>query len=212
MDIYVFFVYAGHVIGFLIALLYLFNFNKLLFELRIFTTFLFLLASINLLGHIFVFYKIHNVFLWHYFNYVEWFFMSWFFLRFYDSKFKKYVQIFSTIVLICMLYGSIFINQSNEFNVIGYFALKLMVIILGIVEIYKNQLVSKAHYYYLNIGSVLISIVSVCYFTFWNLRLTDIFTKEAHVILNTVNAAAYAIGLLFYFVEFYKSKLWKVSH
>jgi hypothetical protein len=115
------------------------------------------------------------------------------------------------MVLFFMLYGSIFINKTSEFNILGYFVLKLFVIILGLIEIYKNQLVSKEHFYYINIGIVFSSIVSICYFTFWNLRLTEAFSKEGKLILNTVNAAAFAFGLLFYFVEFYKSKLWKVS-
>jgi hypothetical protein len=110
-----------------------------------------------------------------------------------------------------MICGSIFINPITEFNILGYFVLKLMIIVLGLIEIYKNQLVSKEHYYYLNIGIVFSSIVSICYFTFWNLRLTDAFSKEGKMVLMIVNSSAFIIGLLFYFVEFYKSKLWKAS-
>lgn len=200
------------VISFLIAFLYLKNFKKLSSELRIFATFLFLLATVNFLGFVLGQFRIHNVFLWHYFNYVEWFFMSWFYSRFYQSKFKKIVQFNSLIVLTFMVYGSVFINNSDEFNILGYFVLKLFVIILSLVEIYKNQLVSKEHFYYLNIGTLIISIVSVCYFTFWNLRLTDTFTKEGRIILMIANTAAFMTGLIFYFIEYYKSKLWKASH
>jgi hypothetical protein len=134
--------------------------------------------------------------------------MTWFFIQFYEKQYKKVVLISAIIVLLAMLYGSFFINKTIEFNILGFFAMKMMVIVLALIEIYRNQLVSKKHYYYLNIGTVIISIVSVCFFTFWNLRLTDLFSKEGKMLLNYVNASAFIIGTAFYIVEYYKSKLW----
>ena len=79
------------------------------------------------------------------------------------------------------------------------------------IEVYKNQLVSNKHYYYLNIGTIITSIVSLCYFTFWNLRLDNFFPEEGKTILTITNAVGFIVGVLFYLAEFYKSKLWMES-
>lgn len=201
----------GIIISILLASAFLFNYRKLNKSLKIFSIFFGLLASVNFIGSILGTFKIHNVFLWHSFNYIEWFFMTWFFLNFYDKKKKLYIKASSVLILALMLYGSIYVNKLSEFNVIGFFAMKLFIIVLAMVEVYKNQLVSKTHYYYLNIGTIVTSVISLCYFTFWNLRLNDFFPTDGKIILMIINAIGFILGLLFYLTEFYKSKLWMES-
>ena len=198
----------GMISSILIASIFLFNYKKLNRSLKIFSIFFGLLALVNLVGSIIGSLKIHNVFLWHSFNYVELFFMTWFFLSFYNGKAKTTVKVSALLILFIMLYGSVFINTINEFNVLGFFVMKLFVIILSMIEVYKNQLVSNKHYYYLNIGTIITSIVSLCYFTFWNLRLDNFFPAEGKKVLMITNAVGFIVGVLFYLAEFYKSKLW----
>lgn len=202
-------IYMGYLFSLFATILFLINYKKLNQSLKIFSAFLGLLTAVNIIGGILgSIYKMPNVFLWHYFNYIELFFMSWFFLNFYEKKLKPTVLVAAIAVFLSMLYGSLFINKITEFNILGFFSLKLFLIVLSMIEVYKSQLVSTKHYYYLNIGTIVISVVNVCFFTFWNLRLTELFTFRGTLILNITNSLAFIVGILFYIIEFYKSKLW----
>lgn len=192
--------------------LFLRRFKVLPNPLKTFSIYLFFLMLVNILATIHSMYKIHNLYLWHFFNYIEWVFMAGFFYQFYEKRTRKIVSGVFLFVLLLMLYGSIFINKINEINVLGFFAMKMMVIVFALIEIYKNQLVSKKHYYYLNIGTVIISTISLCLFTFWNLTMDGFFSREGHMILAYVNAIAFIVGTFFYIIEYYKSKLWKANH
>jgi hypothetical protein len=212
MILYRLIVYLGYIISIIISLLFICKFNKLEKPLKVFSVFLILLSAVNIAGGILGYFKIPNVFLWHLFNYVEWYFMVYFYAQFYTDKNLFRIKISAVIVLLSLLFGSLFINKLSEFNIFGFFMLKMFVIILGIIEIYKSQLVSTSHYYYLNIGTVFISIVSVCFFTFWNLRTSEIFDFSSALTLAIVNATGFIIGLMFYFIEFYKINVWKENH
>ncbi len=209
MTIYKIAVYLGYFISLIASILYLAKFKKLEKPLKVFSVFLVLLTTVNITGGILSHFKIHNVFLWHLFNYVEWLFMARFFSLFYNGKYLHRFKIVAIMVLITLLYGSLFVNQLSDFNTIGYFVLKMFIIVLCIIEIYKSQLVSKKHHYYLNIGTVIISIVSVSFFTFWNLRNSGLFDMNVRVVLYITNAVGFVFGLLFYLVEIFKLGVWK---
>ncbi len=147
--------------------------------------------------------------MWHLFNYVELIILTNFFAQFYPLMKRKFIYLLGLFTLMFLLIGSFFFYELYEYNVLGFFALKIFVIALSIREIYQYYFSNENHYFYINLGFIITSIVNLSIFTFGNILMDMRAEKEHFKILWIVNAAIFIISLFLYLYELYKIRQWK---
>ncbi|MBL4708698.1 MAG: hypothetical protein JKY48_09705 [Flavobacteriales bacterium] len=141
------------------------------------------------------------------FNYAEWMFLSIFYILFYEKGKRRKIWALSFFVFLTLFIGSVFLYEFSEYNVIGYFALKIFIISMSIREIYQYQFGEKNHYYFINIGLLLSAAVNLVIFTFGN-KLSD-FSVEVQKGLWLFNATVFIITLMLFMYELLLVTKWK---
>ncbi len=205
----IFKVVAGLGLGLLLldVLLYASQYSKLSKSLKRFFVYLLSLFLSDLVSKYLWIQDENNLAILHLFNYVEWMLLMSFFLCFYKKGERKLIWVLFGVSGIMLLLGSVFLYSLNEYNVVGFFSLKLFIIVMSVREIYWYQFGNESHYYFINIGLLLTSVVSSAIFTFGNVLST--FSKETTTSLYVFNGLVFCISLLLIMYELHKIKRWE---
>lgn len=203
--------YIGTFILILTTLIYAFHFNKLNKRLKVFFVFIFLLTVSESIGTYLFYYKQNNIFMWHIFNYVELIVLSIFYAQFYPLAKRKFIYLLALFTSMFLLIGSFFFYDLYEYNVLGFFALKIFVISMSIREIYQYYFGAVKHYFYINLGFIITSIINLSIFTFGNILMEMRAEKENFKILWIVNTSVFIVSLFLYMYELYKFRRWTVQ-
>ena len=207
MILYKVVIIMGVVILFLTTILYGVRFKKESRSLKIFFIYLLGLLINDVISKYLWINKVENLAVLHLFNYFEIILLTAFYLSFYKKKKRKLIiWVSSGIAMLMLLFSSVFLYGLNEYNVVGFFALKLFVIIMAVREIYWYQFSDEMHCYFINTGLLLSAVVNLAIFTFGNLLTT--FEKEMQMWLWIFNAIVFIITLSLIAYELRLSKLW----
>lgn len=199
--------YSSLLLLYAVTILYGIKLSALSKALRLIFIFLLALSISESIGKYLWIHNKTNLGVLHLFSYVEWFLMTWFYALFYPKKNKWLIGLASFIVVGSLLTGSLFFYNLKEYNVIGFFSLKLFVVVMSIRELYQYHLVSKNHYYFVNLALLLSGVVSLTIFSFGNvLKMLSASIQEW---LWIINGLVFIIGLFLMFVELQKNKKWK---
>lgn len=201
--------YLGLVILFGITVLYGLKRKKLSKALKVFSIYLLCMLISDLISKYLFLVQQNNLSVLHIFNYAEWILLSTFYISFYEKRKRPRVWTLSFFVFIFLFLGSIFLYGIEEYNVIGYFALKIFIIAMSIREIYLYQFGEETHYYFINIGLLISAAVNLVIFTFGN-KLSD-FSPEVQSGLWVFNAIVFIITLSLFAYELILVTKWKKS-
>lgn len=205
----VFKVAAGLGLALLIVdvLLYSYKYSKLSKSLKLFLAYLIALLISDLISKYLWFNNESNLAVLHIFNYIEWVLLMCFYIQFYKPTERTLIWTLFGISGLLLLIGSFFLYDVEEYNVLGFFSLKLFIIIMSVREIYWYQFGDENHYYFINIGLLLTSVVSSAIFTFGNVLST--FSKETTTSLYVFNGLVFCISLVLIMYELLKIKRWE---
>lgn len=198
--------YLSVLVLFLVTVLYASKFRELTPWLRYFLIYLMVLLINDILSKYLWLNRINNLAVLHIYNYAEWLILSLYYLQFHSGKQRKWVRMFSVIALLVLLYGTVFLYDLDQFNVIGFFALKLFILLLSLYEIYRYLMEESGKAYYLHIGMALTACVTLCIFSFGNLLLQV--STETQTWLWIFNAVIFILSLGFYTWEWLTQFKW----
>ncbi len=178
---------------------------------KLFSLYLFSLFSVEIIGKILWFNGENNLSLLHGFCYVEWLILTLFFLA--NQKEKSdlwFILSGSLFALFVMTFGSLFMYDFDTFNVVGFFGLKLYLMVLSLRELYLFYFERKQLSKLIHFGLILSAIVSMVVFSFGNL-LSSIAAND-QVYLWLFNASAFWMSLILYMSEIRFNASWKVQN
>jgi hypothetical protein len=128
-----------------------------------------------------------NLFVLHGFSYLECILMGLFYRSFYRGRARLVLSVAVGFVLLCLLGGSIYAYPFDGYNELGFFVLKLFMIVISTRELYLHSLEPQKHYYFINLGLLLSAVINLVLFSFGNL-LTEVAanTQKSLWILNSI--------------------------
>lgn len=150
-----------------------------------------------------------NLLVLHLFNYVELIIITLYFAKNEKSNSKRLIFIFSGIVAFLMLSNSIFWHEFDEFQVVGYFSLRLFIVLICLRELYLRYFENKAINTFIVTGLCFSSAIYLAIFSFGNVLAQ--FSFEEQYIIWYFNAAIFALAQVFYGLEVIVTQKWKLA-
>lgn len=199
--------YFGLVFLALSTLFYGWYLKRLSIPLKLFFIYLIGLLLSDIISKYLWSQQINNLFILHIFNYFEWGMLTLFYVKFYPEKERKKIGTVALVVLLGLVIGSLFFHKLNEYNVMGFFVLKLFIISMSIREIYYYQFNGGNRSYFINIGLLLSAVVNLAIFSFGNLLST--FNPEIQMGLWVFNGTIFIVSLTLINYELFQLKPWK---
>ena len=200
------FEYAGIILIFINALLYLIGYKhfKKIVAYRYFSLYLVVSAVIAIMAFILASYKIPNLYLSHFYFITQFMFLSFFYKALFKSKQKKYVVY--TILLVLLILGIQYALKPNlfyQFNSLEIFVTSLPLVVYSIIHLY-NSLSSVYNYSLINAGVLVYITSSTLIFILGN-YLSDLdFNSEIRNIY-LINKILYVVYLTLILIQ------WKTS-
>lgn len=188
--------------------------NLILFFLKIqskrglayllFTIYMSAMFIIQIVAYILRYYKIHNLFLSHFYFILQFVILSAFYVMLLKSRFQK------NIVKVGLAAGSIALAVQYamnpgiffKFNLFEIFITSFPLIVYSTFHFY-NLLNEKKEFYYLNTGLLVYLFGSTVLFLAGNLVAS--LSEDINTITWTLNAFLYIIYQIFIFIEWWKS-------
>lgn len=196
--------YAGLCLLYLATILFGINYKKLPYSLRVIFFFLLGLSISESISKYLWERSMENIFLLHLFGYAEWFLLSLFYSCFNKGKLKPIFIGMSLLVIAFMLLGSIFFYQLNEYNIIGFFGLKVFIILFSTRELYLYYFGKKKHYYFINLAFLITSVINLVLFSFGNILKS--LSADNQKWLWILNGIIFILSQVFIIVDLNKVK------
>lgn len=199
--------YFSSIILFLITLLYgLRTLNHTKWE-RTFFTYLLFLTIQDIVSKFLWFYGHNNLHVLHVFNYLEWATLSVYYWQF--NRNNRVLPLLAIASLLSLFVGSIFIYAFDEFQMLGFFGLKLFIVITSLREVVLHQIDGQQRCYWINLGLALSAAVNMIIFSFGKLLIKV--DQETQVRLWLFNALVFLISLSLYLYQLHPKFKWKTK-
>lgn len=189
-------------ISILLPIVYLKGFRKHGVAYDIFTFYLYFIAIIQFVASLYVYEKVTNTFLFHYYFIGQFIFMSIFYYQLLKLKLIYYILGIGLLLLTIhyVINPSIF----YEYHTYGV-SLTQSVIVLYALIYYYVSLTKKSTFLYVNTGVLLYFLTSILFFASMNFILALDIPKEVKQNISIINEVLYFVFQIFIFIEWYKN-------
>jgi hypothetical protein len=202
------FVNIGYLILLLNLMLFIIGFPKQGKAYKIFTCYLGIILIIQMMSELLVKYRVHNLFLSHFYFIGQFILLSLFYGTILKEKFQiKLVKVGLVIGLLTLSIQYAYdTSLFFEFNLFEIFITSFLLIIYAVFHFY-NMLNEKKEFYFINMGILLYLFGSTILFLVGN--LTIVLSPKMSKVTWILNAFLYIIYQLFILVEWRKFFLTK---
>ena len=197
-------IYGGNLILLINIILFIIGFSRNGKAYKIFTCYLGIVFSIQIVSWIIQLFHMHNLFLSHFYFIGQFILLGMFYENLLKTSQQKYFGKWVIALVLMALFVQYLVdpNQFVQFNLFEIAITSLIVVVFAVLHLY-NMLADKKEFYFINLGIIIYLFGSTILFFVGN--LTASLSPKFSLITWTLNAFLYIVYQLFVLIEWKKS-------